>query len=93
MAISVRLTRRLDLLVNNMTDLVRIEINIVLRISHYRIIAPGRLPQLVEDFHVLISCVVSLIMLDRTVDTNGLEGSLLPGRHDVPADPSIGQVI
>lgn len=48
---------------------------------------------LVQNPQVLIRLTISLIMLDRTIQSDGLEGGFLPRGHNVPPDAAVRQMI
>ena len=66
------------------TDLVRVEVCVVLAICDGGILAPRSFPELVEYSEVLVSLQITLIVLDWCVDANGFEGCFLPTGDNVP---------
>lgn len=66
------------------TDLIRVEVCVVLVICDGGVLTPRSFPELVEDSEVLVSLQITLVVFDWCVNANGLEGCFLPAGDNVP---------
>jgi hypothetical protein len=67
------------------TNLIGIEVRIVLTVCDGGVLTPGPFPEFVENPEILVGLQIALVVLDRRVDSDSFEGCFLPTRDDVPA--------
>ena len=65
----------------------------VLLVAPHGTVFPARLPQLVNNGHVLIGGVVPTIVVGLGRQTHAACRAVEIAGHDVPADPAAGQVV
>ena len=62
-------------------------------VAPHGIISPTRLPQLVDDGHVLVSGVVPTVVVGLGRQAHATRGAVEIAGHNVPADPAACQVV
>src|SRR6516162_10459843 len=65
----------------------------VILVTPHGAVFPARLPQLIDDGHVLVGGVVPTIVVGLGHQTHAACRAVEIAGHDVPADPAAGQVV
>lgn len=80
-------------LVPDFVNLRGIGVDTVFRIPHHGAVFPGAFPQLVEQLQILFRLVVTAVMGDLLFQPHGPRGTLQIAGHNVPADPTIAEMV
>ncbi len=62
-------------------------------VAQRRVVFPAAFPELVDHFHIFVGDVVAVVMRGLLVLAGALRGAVEIAGHDVPADPSFGEMV
>src|SRR5689334_11079522 len=77
----------------NPVDLAWIGIDPTLAVAQNRIVLPAAFPQLVDDLHVLLGRLITIVVLRLLIEARAACGAVEIAGDDVPADPPTREMI